>query len=237
MVIRGVDVSRHQAPAACDWPRAYDAGVRFAWVKGSEGQGGADAYVDPAAAQHLEQLGRTPIVRGMYHFARPDRRFAASPNGRANGTAEGEHAAATAVSLGVAGPGHLPVAIDLEKYTSGATTEQRDDFVRGLIDTLERELGRLPLMYTGQDFWAGQQSAALALELRERGVLLWQVDYRRGGVEPGEAIRGWPWSFWQWSGGGSVAYAPPIPGLPIPVDQNVYRGTLAELRGLAESGA
>ena len=41
MIIRGVDVSRHQPPSACGWARGVDAGVRFAWVKGSEGAGGA----------------------------------------------------------------------------------------------------------------------------------------------------------------------------------------------------
>lgn len=234
MIVRGVDVSQAQRPAACDWPRAYDAGIRFAWAKGSEGAGGAGAYVDSAAQQHLEQLGSTPILRGMYHVARPDNRDPSGP-WREDGRIEGEHAAATAIALGVAGPGHLPVAIDLEKYTT-ITDEQRDDFVRGLVDALERELGRLPLIYTGPNYWASQHTSGFASELRARGVLLWQVTYTPAG-DPPRAIAGWPWSFWQYSGGGDFAYAPPIPGLPNPVDQNVYRGTMAELRGLAESGA
>lgn len=235
MIVRGVDVSKAQPPTACDWPRAFDAGIRFCFVKTSEGMHDATPYVDEAAAAHLAALKCTPILRGMFHVARPDRRFAESRDARRNGRVEGEFAAETALSLGVAGPGSLPVVLDLEKYTPtslGITDAQRDEMVRAMVDTVEAWLGRLPIVYTGQDFWASQHTAALALELRERGVLLWQVDYRRGGIEPGEAIAGWPWSFWQHSGGGDFAYAPPVPGLPPPVDQNIYRGTLEELRGL-----
>ncbi len=235
MIIRGVDVSRAQPPPTCDWARAFDAGIRFAWVKGSEGAGGAaGAFVDPAAAQHLGLLGRTPILRGMYHVARPDNRDPSGP-WREDGRAEGEHAAATAIALGVAGPGHLPVVIDLEKYTT-ISAEQDGDFVRGLVDTIERELGRLPIVYAGPNYWTSQHTDSFAGELRERGVLLWQVTYTPAD-DPTRSIPGWPWSFWQHSGGGAVAYAPPIPGLPHPVDQNIYRGTMAELRGLVESDA
>ena len=214
---------------------AYDAGVRFAWVKGSEGAGGSGAFVDPAAAEHLDRLSATPILRGMYHVARPDNRDPSGP-WREDGRLEGEHAAATAIALGVAGPGHLPVVIDLEKYVKTMTDEQRDDFARGLVDTLERELGRLPVIYTGPNYWASQHSVALAQELRARGVLLWQVTYTDE-ADSTRTIAGWPWSFWQHSGGRDFAFAPAIPGLPHPIDQNVYRGTMAELRGLAESGA
>jgi GH25 family lysozyme M1 (1,4-beta-N-acetylmuramidase) len=235
VIICGVDVSKAQSPTRCDWPRAFDAGVRFAFIRASEGAGGAGAYVDDAAALHLAAVRRTPIFSGVYHVARPDNRFASSPNGRANGVAEGRHACDTALRLGVAGVGSLPIVIDLEKYTPkllGITDEQRDDFVRGLVDTIEAWTGRLPIIYAGGTYWHYQLSPTLALELRQRGVLLWLVDYQRG-IEPLDAtIDGWPWSFWQHSGGGDFAFAPPIPGMPNPIDQDQYRGSLIELRGL-----
>jgi GH25 family lysozyme M1 (1,4-beta-N-acetylmuramidase) len=234
MTIHGVDVSHHQPPDRCDWPTAFEAGLRFVYVKGSEGAGGADAYVDPSAAAHVAAIRRTPLLVGMYHFARPDNRFKSSSDGYANGVAEGEHAAATAIALGLAWRGSLPVAIDLEKYTPDElkiTDAQRDAFVRGMVDTLETRLGRLPVIYTGCTFWGYQHSAELAHELRDRGVLLWLVSYTAK-PDPAESISGWPWWGWQHSGGGDSFTAIAWPGLPHPVDQNIYRGTEAELRGL-----
>jgi GH25 family lysozyme M1 (1,4-beta-N-acetylmuramidase) len=147
----------------------------------------------------------------------------------------GEHAADTAIALGLAWRGSLPVAIDLENYTLDAdkvTDAQRDEFVRGMVDTLERRLGRLPIMYVGATFWGYQQTNALAQELHTRGVPLWLVNYSPE-ADTDESIFGWPHAVWQFSGGGDHCFADPWPGLPHPVDQNRYRGTLAELRGLA----
>jgi GH25 family lysozyme M1 (1,4-beta-N-acetylmuramidase) len=210
--------------------------LRFAWVKGSEGAGGPGAYVDPAAREHLARLRTTPMLSGMYHFARPDNRFANNPNGTENGQAEGEHAARTAIDLGVAFAGSLPIAIDLEKYTPrqlGITDAQRDAFVLAMVDTLEAMTGRLPVIYTGAVFWSQQHTVEMAKQLRARGVPLWLVKYDRA-VDPSTSIPGWPWSVWQHSGGGDFAFAPALPGLPSPIDQNIYRGTLAELRGLVQ---
>jgi GH25 family lysozyme M1 (1,4-beta-N-acetylmuramidase) len=234
MTVYGTDVSHHQDPTRCDWPTAYAAGLRFAYVKGSEGMDDGKPYVDESAAEHIARIRQTPVHVGMYHFARPDNRFKTCIDGRTNGVNEGEFAASTAISLGLAWRGSLPVAIDLEKYTDdalGITDAQRDDFVRGMVDTLECRLGRLPTIYAGATFWGYQHSSALAAELRARGVLLWMVNYGEG-PDPSKSIAGWPWSMWQHSGGGDYCYAEAFPGLPHPIDQNVYRGTMAELRGL-----
>ncbi len=236
MPVCGVDVSHHQDPARCDWRTAYDAGLRFVYVKGSEGDAFGDApYVDPAAGEHIRRIRETPLLVGMYHFARPDTRFASCADGRINGENEGNFAADTAIALGLAWPGSLPVAIDLEKYTPEElfiTDAQRDDFVRGMVDTLEQRLGRLPIIYVGSTFWGYQHTTALAQELHARGVPLWLVNYTPN-PDPAAEIKGWHHGIWQWSGGGEFCHCEPWPGLPHPVDQNTYRGSFAELRGLA----
>lgn len=235
MTIRGVDVSRHQPPDRCNWQVAHAIGrISFAYVKGSEGAGGAGAYVDPAAADHFARIRQTPISVGMYHFARPDNRFKLSSDGAANGRAEAEHAVETAKTLGVAWSGSLPVAIDHEKYTPrelGITNAQRDEFLLSMVDTITDELGRVPIIYAGANLIAFQHSAGLPEALRERGVLLWLVNYTDK-PDPEREVPGLPWSIWQHSGGGDFAFAPPVPGLPSPVDQNIYRGSAPEFMAL-----
>lgn len=235
-IIQGVDVSRNQRPSSCDWSRAYEAGVRFCYVKGSEGAGGPGAYVDDKAAEHIAAIRKTPISVGMYHFARPDNRFRESRDPVVNGKREAEHLISTAIALGVAWTG-LPVAIDCEKYTPAdlrITDAQRDAMLVTMIDEIEAVLKRLPVVYTGPNFWGDQHTRELASTLHARGVPLWLVKYGRG-ADPSETILGWPWSIWQHSGGGDFAYAPAIPGLPSPIDQNRYRGTAEEFRGLLGS--
>lgn len=231
-MIEGVDAAQHQHPDQCDWIEAAAAGLAFAWFKGSEGRDDGAPYVDPAFGDHLENARRTRVVPGMYHFARPDNRFRESDDGFANGVAEGEFASRTAIEHNAI-RGCLPIALDLEVYTDKGevTTEQRDDYVRGFIDTVERLTGRLPVVYTGPVFWGYQHSLALADELRVGDLLLWLVQYSPA-VDPPKTIEGWPWSFWQWSGGDDYVYAEPWPGLPSPIDRNRYRGSAPELASL-----
>lgn len=244
MTVRGVDVSGAQRPDACDWGTACRAGLQFVYVKGSEGAGGSSgAYVDKAAPEHIAKIRRTSCLVGMYHVARPVNRFNESNNATVNGMREAEHAIATALALGVA-YNALPIAIDLEKYTPaelGVTDAQRCEFVRAMVDTIAGAFGRKPVVYAGSTYWGYQLTPEFATELRNGGVPLWLVNYTAN-ADPTRTIGGWPWSMWQHSGGraraGSpsgqdFATAPPWPGLPDPVDQNVYRGTIAELRALA----
>lgn len=71
----------------------------------------------------------------------------------------------------------------------------------------------------------------LADELRAMGCPLWLAKYSKE-PEPPKTVKRYPWSLWQWSGGGKWAYAPQVDGLPKVVDANRYRGTLDEFQGL-----
>ena len=62
----GIDVSRWQGEV--DWNRVESAGIRFAFVKATQGA----REVDPRLERNWSGLGRTKIVRGAYHFLEPD---------------------------------------------------------------------------------------------------------------------------------------------------------------------
>lgn len=231
-MLDGVDVSRHKPPDRCDWDLAYrEAGIRYCYAKSSEG---AD-FVDPSASDHLARLARSPVIAGVFHFAQPANRRAEDSDLYAGGEVEGRHAFAVARDMGALA-GHLPIALDLEwggyKFKQPTTVEDRDSFVRGFVDTVERLAGRPPVVYVGARFWRAKHSPGLALELAERGCLLWLIGYTRA-AKPKREIDGWPWAIWQWSGGGPVELAEPTPGLPRPIDRNRARMTLGELHALA----
>lgn len=229
MIIEGVDVSHHQDPDKCDWATAYDAGLRFAWVKSTEGRD----HINEAAERHIESilLEAPALMRGLYHFGRPDNRFRESSDGWRNGLLEASWAASQSFKLGGV-HGCLPLMLDLEKYTDQGTvtTEQRADYVRGFLAEYEACTGVLPCVYAGPTYWGYQHSPEFAAELHGRGVLLVLAKYGTG-PDPSDEIGGWPWGVWQWSGGGDFAYADPWPGLPHPIDRLRYRGSFGELEG------
>ncbi len=228
--VTGVDVSGAQRPSRCVWSEAKDAGLDFAIVKLSEGQD----YQDAAAREHIQNITAAGIPLGVYHVARPDNRFLESSDGRRGGEREALWLLRCLGELPRCAR-QLPPALDFEKYTKGksVTKAQRGAFARELVRIVKMETGRAPIVYTGDDYWRGQMPPDLADELRADGCPLWLVDYTSApDPRAKEVIEGWPWSIWQWSGGGNFAHAQPMPGLPHPIDRNRYRGSLAELRGL-----
>src|SRR5690242_20479460 len=63
---RGMDVSSWQGNVA--WSTAYANGARFAYTKATEGTG----YTNPYFAQQYNGSYNVGMIRGAYHFARPD---------------------------------------------------------------------------------------------------------------------------------------------------------------------
>lgn len=61
---RGIDVSRYQGEIG--WTAVAANGIRFAFIKASEGIG----YADPRLAENVAGAARAGIPRSLYHFAR-----------------------------------------------------------------------------------------------------------------------------------------------------------------------
>ena len=239
--IVGADVSRHQAPASCDWHEAAAHGLEFASYKLSEGRKDDNPYIDPAAAEHRVRILNACVVPQPYHFARLDTRFAEGWSGTQAGQAEAEWAALAARRENAVFE-HRPMALDLERYRlrdangnpiqgSEPPKDWCDDYLRGFVTAYEQANGHLPDAYLGPKQFAQYHTPEVAIELRERGVSLWLA--RPDGpaaVDPSVIIDGWPWAVWQYTHEGTH------PGLPTPVDLNRYRGTARELRALVNCG-
>src|SRR5262249_53114715 len=64
--VRGMDVSGWQGNV--NWSAAWRSGTRFAYVKATEGTG----YTNPYFVQQYNGSYNAGMIRGAYHFARPN---------------------------------------------------------------------------------------------------------------------------------------------------------------------
>lgn len=169
--VRGIDVSHWQG--AIDWRAVEAGGIVFAFAKATEGA----TFTDPAFAANWEGMGGTRIIRGAYHFFRP----------QTDPAAQAAHFLRT-VRLGAS---DLPPALDVE-VTDGVDRATLVSRVLAWLDAVEQGTGKRPIVYTYQNFYDTYLAGSLA------GYPLWIARY--GGTPP--SVSGW--TFWQFSDAGSV---------------------------------
>ena len=222
----GIDVAWPQGPAV-DWPSVERAGVRFAICKATQGLAG----VDPTFARNRDEIRKTSIVFGAYHWFEP----AVDPIEQAR------HFVRTVGPLG-----ELDLlAIDFEDDDRGAVKgKPLLDGVLACLREVERLTGRRPLLYTGRWFYDGSvgfDSAEIAT------YPLWHAQYpntKRDARPYAEVVASWgaasiasPWrsrglreAIWQGDGDGG-AYLPQ----GIDVDVNRFVGDEAAFVAFARS--
>lgn len=200
-LLAGIDVSHWQG--AIDWPRVADDGVAFAFIKATEG----GDYTDPRFAENWAGAARAGVVRGAYHFYRP----------QTDAVAQAEHFLRT-VPLRA---GDLPPVLDVE-VTDGRTPATIAAGVRTWLETMERATGRRPIVYTRASFWTAQMGSGFG------EYPLWVAHY---GVARPNVPAGWSgWTFWQHTDAGRVD------GIAGAVDLDWFNGGRAELQAFVSSG-
>lgn len=197
----GIDVSHWQG--AIDWSAVRADGVEFAFVKATEG----GDYTDPRFAANWAGARQAGVVRGAYHFYRP----------QTDAMAQAAHFLRT-VTLA---PGDLPPVLDVE-VTDGRSADAIGAGVRTWLQEVERVTGRRPILYTRASFWTAQMGSGLG------GYPLWVAHY---GVASPRIPAGWSgWTFWQHSDAGRVD------GISGGVDLNWFNGGRAELEAFVFGG-
>lgn len=168
--VRGIDVSHYSG--AVDWNAVGEAGVRFAYVKATEGVDAAD----PAFAGHWQALeGHPSLLRGAYHFYVTED--------------DPEEQARFFLSTVTLGPGDLPPVVDIE-VLGHDTQPGLPDRLRTFLDIVERETGAKPILYTAPHFWNAH------LTDRFGDYPLWVAEYQ---VSQPVTPEGWSaWTLWQW---------------------------------------
>ncbi len=196
MPIQGIDVSYWQGDI--DWKKVRDAGIKFAFIKATEG----GDHLDPKFRQNWHAAKREGIARGAYHFIYWCRKASEQ--------------AAWFVRNVPQDPDALPSVLDLEWHTHSKTCPKKISRRRALEKTkiilkaMERHTGKRPIIYTDPAF----HREVLKGELKSYHFWL-----RTVAAEPHKIYPGRSWAFWQFTTTGHV------PGVPGKVDRNIYNGS------------
>lgn len=173
--LRGIDISAHNGDI--DFRRLRGAGVRFAYVKATEG---AD-FIDKRFVANATGLRRAGIAMGAYHFFRFDK--------------DGEMQAWNFLNALKGRHLPLPPAIDVEEWGNaddpGTRRVQKE--LRKMV-TLMREEGYEPIIYTNKKGYHRY--------VRDRftDVPLWICSFTDPPMDDSRV----PWVMWQFSHRGNI---------------------------------
>jgi GH25 family lysozyme M1 (1,4-beta-N-acetylmuramidase) len=175
--VEGIDVSKWQG--TIDWPSVAGAGIKFAFIRVSDGAN----YLDPQFDRNWREAKNAGILRGPYQFFRPTQ----------DGTRQANVLLAKVPHLA---PGDLPPVLDVE-VTDGATDWRIVNEIGNWVSRVRAAIGRDPIVYTSPGFWGGLSGA------RSYGTDLWVAHWF---VSHPTLPRSWSgWKFWQYSDRGHVA--------------------------------
>jgi lysozyme len=203
MTLAGIDVSEYQGEI--DWQAVADSGVSFCFVKCSEGAESGD----PMFASNWAAMKSVGIIRSAYHF------FVASkdPVVQANNFLRRTQK--------VWENSDLPPVLDLEK-TYFLNPSSVIDRAQIWLNTVEKALGRKPILYTFPNFW----HEGLGDIQRLSNYPLWIAHYE---TDTPWIPGGWKdWAFHQYSESGST------PGIEGDCDLNNFKGNLDDLQKLVK---
>lgn len=197
--VQGIDLSRFQPEV--DWRQVRRSGVRFAFVKATEG----GDLRDPLFSTHWSGAGAGRVARGAYHFYY----FCTAP----------EVQARWFIRNVPKRRGDLPPVLDAEWNPLSPTCRRRPSGrdVRGVLSIwlrlVSEHFGQRPVIYTTPGFYRDTELWRL------RGYEFWLRSTARSLAE---AYPGQGWAFWQFTATGIV------PGIRGNVDRNIFNGSRAD---------
>lgn len=201
--IAGVDVSSWDGNV--DWASRWSSGRRFAYVKATEGT----TYVNPYFAQQYNGSYQVGMIRGAYHFARPD---------RSTGRVQADFFASKGGAWSADGR-TLPGTIDLESNPYGAmcyglSKTQMTAWIADFLARYRARTGRHAVIYTTNAWWTTCTGNTTQFTATSP---LWIA---RWASTPGTLPGKYPYyTFWQYSNS--------------PYDKDYFNGDLSRLRALA----
>jgi GH25 family lysozyme M1 (1,4-beta-N-acetylmuramidase) len=205
----GIDVSHYQG--TINWTSVKSAGISFAYIKATEGT----TYKDPTFNANYLNAYNAKVIRGAYHFARPD-----LSSGAAQATYFASNGGAwSADNL------TLPGMLDLEGGCAGKTAAGMQSWVLDFYNTYKAKTGRDVVIYTSPSWWNSCTGGWSGMSSRSPlFVAHWTT-----AASP-SLPNGFPyWTLWQYSDSGSVS------GISGAVDRDRFNGTSTRLLALANN--
>jgi lysozyme len=195
--VHGIDVSKFQGDI--DWSRVADSGVKFAWIKATEGGDRADERFQA----NWDGAKAAGIPRGAYHFVywcRPP--LEEISNFEQNAPVEGDA---------------LPPVLDVEATPTSKTCHRRltqDGAIsdmKVMLEEMERHYGKRPIIYTTVDFYEAILSDGAFMD--------YPIWVRSTKYHPAVRYGGRAWRIWQYQSDARV------PGIGGNVDEDAFYGT------------
>ncbi|WP_031519937.1 GH25 family lysozyme [Streptomyces sp. NRRL F-5123] len=205
----GIDVSHYQG--SINWSSVKSAGIQFAYIKATE----STDYKDPNFNANYLNAYNAKVIRGAYHFARPD-----LSTGAAQATYFASHGGAwSADNL------TLPGMLDLEGGCYGKSAASMQSWILDFYNTYKSKTTRDVVIYTSPSWWNSCTGGWGGMSAKSP---LWVAHWTTAASPT--IPSGFPfWTFWQYSDSGSVS------GISGAVDRDRFSGTTARLLALANN--
>ncbi|BCW72053.1 GH25 family lysozyme [Arthrobacter sp. NicSoilB8] len=215
----GLDVSSWQG--SVNWSSVKANGARFAYVKATEGT----SYRNSEFGAQYTGASSVGLLRGAYHFGRPD---------VSGGAAQAQFFVNNGGGWSADGV-TMPPVLDIEDnpYAGlnrcyGATPGQLATWVRDFTQTVYRMTNKQAMIYTSYYFW--RDCLGNTSEFSQVNPLWLASYYTNAPAVPG----GWPtYTVWQYAN--AFADASQTVRATFPGDQNVFNGSQDQLRKLAST--
>jgi|SRR6185503_2377901 len=213
---QGMDISHNNGDISWDELTPH---IQFVYCKYSQGAG----FKDPMFAAYVAAIKQKSLIYGAYHFL----------TFQADGQAQADNFLAN--GLDFTNPNVLPPALDIEWQVGSTDAEsaQLDQFtannkdacvqiITDWLSAVTAATGRTPVIYTARSYWDQYFNGVTQFN----GNPLWIPSYQT--TPPGlPRTGGWPdFAIWQYAEKGS------LPGTSGDVDQDIFKGTLAQLKSL-----
>lgn len=226
--VLGMDVSGWQATVGSDgkridnvdWQAEWKRGVRFSYVKATEG----NYFISDTFKSQAASSKKTGMLTGAYHFAIPSR----SPSLVSDATAQANYFIANGGAWKPDGK-TLPPMLDIEynPYPSlgdacfNMAGAPMISWIKTFSTAVAAKTGRLPVIYTTTDWWTKCTGNSPLFGNQPLFIARWN------NTDPGVLPAGWSrYSIWQYSSTG-----------PTAGDSDVWNGDLNSLRRFALWGA
>ncbi|MEU1352237.1 GH25 family lysozyme [Streptomyces sp. NPDC005775] len=207
----GIDVSKWQG--GINWSSVRGAGIEFSWMKATEGL----TYKDPTFSANYLNAYNAGVIRGAYHYARPD---------VSGGAAQADFFASNGGAWSRDNL-TLPGVLDIEGTCYGYSQAGMRQWVLDFYNKYKARTGRDVVIYTSPSWWnscTGGWSGMSALSP------LWVAHWTSAGSP--SIPSGFPyWTVWQYSSTGSVS------GVSGNVDRDRFGGDRSRLLALANNTA